>query len=299
MMWTLRRWIQSAATVLSNAYVLFPFTRNIYQGKLKSLCAPGLNCYSCPAATGACPIGALQTSFGNIRPSFRAGNFHVGLYVLGFLGITGSLVGRMPCAWVCPFGFLQEVIHKTPSRKIEIPHWMTYMKYGFLALFVILLPLFAVDGLGYGITWFCKYVCPAGTLEAGIPMLLIQPPLREIAGWLYVHKLAILVAFLVLMVFIRRPFCRTVCPLGAIYSLFNKVSVFRMVHHPDNCVLCKECYKGCPMGVRFYEGANQPDCIRCLKCMQESCKFGAISYEIAGLPLPEKGGDEEAAADQT
>ncbi len=287
MMWSLRRWIQSAATLLSNAYVLFPFTRNIYQGKLKSVCAPGLNCYSCPAATGACPIGSLQTIFANVRPSFKAGNFNIGLYVLGMLGITGSLVGRMPCAWLCPFGFLQELIHKIPSRKIEIPHWMIYIKYGFLALFVIILPLIVVDGLGYGMTWFCKYVCPAGTLEAGIPLLILQPQLRELAGWLYVNKIVILALFLVLMIFIRRPFCRTVCPLGAIYSFFNKVSVFRMVHHPDKCVLCKECYNGCPMGVRFYEGANQPDCIRCLKCMQESCKFDAISYEIAGLPVKE------------
>ncbi len=284
MMWVLRRWIQAAATVLSNAYLLFPFTRNIYQGKLKSMCVPGLNCYSCPAATGACPLGSLQTVLATVRPSFKAGNMHIGLYVLGILGITGSLVGRMPCAWVCPFGLLQEMIHKIPSRKIEIPHWMIYIKYGFLALFVILLPLLVVDGLGYGIPWFCKYVCPAGTLEAGIPMLFLQPQLRELAGWLYVHKIAILFVFLALMVFIRRPFCRTVCPLGAIYSFFNKASVFRMVHHPDRCVLCKECYRHCPMCVRFYEGANQPDCIRCLKCMQESCKFGAISYEIAGLP---------------
>jgi polyferredoxin len=219
-----------------------------------------------------------------VRPSVKAGNGHIGLYVLGILGIIGSLVGRMPCAWLCPFGLLQELIHKIPSRKIEIPRWMIYIKYAFLALFVIALPLLAIDGLGYGITWFCKYVCPAGTLEAGIPMLILQPQLRELVGWLYASKVGILLIFLALMVFIRRPFCRIVCPLGAIYSLFNKVSVFRMVHHPDKCVLCKECYNHCPMGVRFYEGANQPDCIRCLKCMQESCKFGAISYEIAGLP---------------
>lgn len=284
MMFVLRRWIQAAATALSNAYLLFPFTRNIYQGRLKSVCVPGLNCYSCPAATGACPLGSLQTMLATVRPSVKAGNGHIGLYVLGILGIIGSLVGRMPCAWLCPFGLLQELIHKIPSRKIEIPRWMIYIKYAFLALFVIALPLLAIDGLGYGITWFCKYICPAGTLEAGIPMLILQPQLRELVGWLYASKVLILLIFLALMIFIRRPFCRIVCPLGAIYSLFNKVSVFRMVHHPDTCVLCKECYNHCPMGVRFYEGANQPDCIRCLKCMQESCKFGAISYEIAGLP---------------
>ena len=283
-MFVLRRWIQTAATALSNAYLLFPFTRNIYQGKLKSVCVPGLNCYSCPAATGACPLGSLQTMLATVRPSVKAGNGHIGLYVLGILGVIGSLVGRMPCAWLCPFGLLQELIHKIPSRKIEIPRWMIYIKYAFLALFVIALPLLAIDGLGYGITWFCKYVCPAGTLEAGLPMLILQPQLRELVGWLYASKVGILLILLALMIFIRRPFCRIVCPLGAIYSLFNKVSVFRMVHHPDTCVLCKECYNHCPMGVRFYEGANQPDCIRCLKCMQESCKFGAISYEIAGLP---------------
>ncbi len=292
-MWGLRHWLQSAATALSNAYLLFPFTRNIYQGKLKSICVPGLNCYSCPAATGACPLGSLQTIFASIRPALKSGTVHAGFYILGMLGITGSLVGRMPCAWVCPFGFLQEMLHKIPSREIEIPRWMTYIKYVFLVFFVILLPLMVIDEFGYGITWFCKYVCPAGTLEAGIPMLILQPQLRELAGWLYVNKIIVLVLFLAIVVFIRRPFCRIVCPLGAIYSLFNKVSIFRMVHHPDKCVLCKECYMGCPMGVKFYEGANQPDCIRCLKCMQESCKYGAISYEVAGLPLIKKRAEEK------
>jgi ferredoxin-type protein NapH len=81
------------------------------------------------------------------------------------------------------------------------------------------------------------------------------------------------------------------CPLGAIYSLFNRVSVFRMVHDPDKCVLCKECYRQCPMGVRFYEGANQVDCIRCMKCYQEACQYGAISYEITGISQPSVGAE--------
>jgi ferredoxin-type protein NapH len=279
----LRRWIQGIATITSNAYLLFPFTKNIYQGKLKSLCTPGLNCYSCPAASGACPLGAIQNFLASFRANLALGRFQIGLYVIGFLGIIGSLVGRMPCAWVCPFGLLQELLHKIPSRKLEIPKVLIYLKYVFLALFVVILPLAVTDAFGYGITWFCKFVCPAGTLEAGIPMMFLQPDLRSLIGILYMNKVLILIIFIILMIPIRRPFCRTVCPLGAIYSVFNKVSIFRMVHHPDKCVLCKQCYADCPMGVKFYEGANQVDCIRCLKCMQESCKFGAISYEIAGI----------------
>jgi len=282
-MGSLRRWIQTVATFLSNAYWLFPFNRNIYQGNLKSICVPGLNCYSCPAATGACPLGSLQHFMAGLRAGLKTGQHHFGVYVIGFLGLTGSLVGRMPCAWVCPFGFFQELMNKISSRKFDIPKYVTYTKYLFLGLFIFILPFWVVDEFGYGITWFCKFVCPAGTLEAGIPMLLLKPELKGLVGLLFYNKLAILIIFLGWMVVSRRPFCRVVCPLGAIYSLFNKHSVFRMIHDADKCTRCKSCYQNCPMGVKIYEGANQLDCIRCLKCMQESCKFDAISYELAGV----------------
>lgn len=281
----LRRWIQIVATVLSNACWMFPDTKGIYQGPLKSMCVPGLNCYSCPAATGACPLGSLQGMIAGLRPAVKAGNYHFGAYIIGALGLTGSLVGRMPCGWVCPFGLLQELIFKIPSRKFKIPKFLTYFKYLFLALFIFILPGLIVDDYGYGITWFCKFICPAGTLEAGIPMLILKPELREIIGMLFYSKMTILIIFVMWMVISSRPFCRVVCPLGAIYSLFNKHSVFRMIHDPEKCTHCQECYNNCPMGIKFYEGPNQYDCIRCLKCLNESCRFGAISYEFAGMPV--------------
>lgn len=278
----IRKWIQVIATFLSNSYLLFPFTRNIYKGTLKSFCTPGLNCYSCPAATGACPVGALQNFMATLRPGLQAGYQHLGLYVIGALGLLGSLAGRMPCGWLCPFGFLQELIYKIPSGKFAVPKALSYFKYLVLILFVFLLPFFITDEYGYGITWFCKFICPAGTLEAGIPMLFLKPELRSLIGILFYNKLFILCLFLVWMVFSSRPFCRTACPLGAIYSLFNKQSIFRMIHDPEKCTRCRACHKNCPMGVKFYESHNDTDCIRCLKCMNESCKFGAISYQIAG-----------------
>ena len=297
-MLVLRRWIQILATVASNSYLKFPLTRGIYQGNLKGVCVPGLNCYSCPAATGACALGSLQNFMATLRPALDAGHFRIGLYVVGTLGIIGSLVGRMPCGWLCPFGFLQELIHKIPSRKLEIPKFLTYTKYLLLGLFIFILPLLVIDGFGYGMTWFCKFVCPAGTLEAGIPLTLLQPELRTLIGLLFYNKLAIMAVFLVWMVLSRRPFCRVACPLGAIYSLFNRFSAFRMTHDPEKCTLCKSCYRDCPMGVRFYEDANHYDCIRCLKCYQESCRFGAISYEVAGVPFL-KGVNKKPEADVT
>ncbi|ACV69069.1 4Fe-4S binding protein [Desulfohalobium retbaense] len=281
----LRRIIQTVAVFLTNAYWLFPFSGSgIYTGRFKAVCAPGLNCWSCPAATTACPIGALQNSLATVRFNLGAGNYHFGLYVLGWLGLIGTAVGRMPCGWVCPFGFFQELVHKIPSRKFGIPRVLTWLKYPILALFVVLLPLFVVDSFGFGQTWFCKYICPAGTLEAGLPAMGLQSQLRPMVGWLFAHKVTLLLGFLVWMVFASRPFCRVACPLGALYSLFNKVSFFRMRWDEDACVHCQKCYQVCPMGVKFWENANHYDCIRCLRCYYEGCQFGAISYEWVGLP---------------
>lgn len=280
----LRRAIQTLATLLTNAYWLFPFGGPLlYAGRLKAVCAPGLNCWSCPAATAACPIGAIQNFMAGMRLNLEAGNRFFGLYVIGFLGMIGSLAGRMPCGWLCPFGFFQELVHKIPGPKFQIPRALTYLKFVLLILFVFLLPLFAVDEFGFGETWFCKYVCPAGTLEAGLPMLGLKPELSRLITWVFYNKLIILGVFLGLMVFVSRPFCRIACPLGAIYALFNRSSVFRMTWDENSCTHCQTCFHDCPMGVKFYENPNDLECIRCLKCVK-SCKFGAISYDMAGSP---------------
>ena len=282
----LRRLVQVASIFLTNSSFGFLLTRKIYQGPLKSFCVPGLNCYSCPAATFACPIGSLQFLLAGIRPSLVSARYHTGAFIIGFLGSIGMLAGRFPCGWLCPFGFFQEVLYKIRSPKISLPKFLGYGKYLFLGLFVVLLPLTVLDAFGYGSTWFCKYVCPAGTLEAGIPMLLLDPTLRKLVGVLFYNKLAILIILTILMILSRRPFCRTICPLGAIYSFFNKISIVRMKFVAENCVRCNQCYRDCPMELKFYEGANQLNCIRCFKCYTVSCRFRAIRIEIVGLEHP-------------
>jgi len=282
----LRRIIQVAAALLTNSSFGFIFTRRIYQGSLKSFCVPGLNCYSCPAAAFACPIGSLQFILAGIRPSIARAKYHVGVMILGFLGAIGMIAGRFPCGWLCPFGFFQELLYKIKTPKIRLPKFLNYGKYVFLGLFVILLPLTVLDAFGYGSTWFCKFVCPAGTLEAGIPMLLLDPSLRNLVGILFYHKLVILIIITVFTILSRRPFCRTVCPLGAIYSFFNKISIVQMKFIEENCVRCNQCYRDCPMALKFYEGANQLNCIRCFTCYIDSCHYGAIEINVTGITLP-------------
>jgi len=280
----IRKWVQTIFAILVNGSWSFPFTRMIYQGPLKVICSPGLNCYSCPASTTYCPMGALQHLLGGARMAVVSGQYYLGLYVIGTMGVIGGFVGRMVCGWACPFGLVQELLHKIPSPKFGVPRWMRYIKFAVLLFMVCLLPLLVVDQMGIGSPWFCKYLCPAGTLEAGLPLLLMQPSLRQTVGWLFFNKLIFLVIFLVWSVMASRPFCRTTCPLGAFYALFNKVKVVKLGFDLERCTNCQACHKVCPMGVRFNESPEDTECISCLACSR-ACKFGAINLEVAGLPF--------------
>ncbi|MCG8683803.1 MAG: 4Fe-4S binding protein [Desulfobacterales bacterium] len=284
---SLRKWVQFLCFFLTNGYWNFPFTQSIYKGPLKVICSPGLNCYSCPAATTYCPIGSLQQLLGGIRLALETGHFYIGFYVIGTMGLIGASVGRLICAWICPFGLLQELLHKIPSTKFDIWPVLKYAKYLLLAFLVVLLPLFAIDSFGNGEPWFCKYFCPAGTLEAGIPMILLQPDLQDKLGGLFLLKISILVFFLIWSVIASRPFCRTACPLGAFYGLFSKVKLVKLAVDQKRCTDCEACHAVCPMGVKVNESVNDTECITCLACTK-ACHLNAVSIEIGGVSISGK-----------
>jgi len=282
---TIRKWVQLLMGFIMNGSWTFPFTRTIYQGPLKVICAPGLNCYSCPASTTYCPMGSLQQLLGGLRFALENSQYYFGLSVIGSIGVLGGMFGRMICGWACPFGFFQELLHKIPSRKFAIPRLLNRGKFVILAVFVIILPLTLMDETGIGSPWFCKLICPAGTLEAGIPLLLLQPNLRNSIGLLFLNKFVLMTIFIIWAVFASRPFCRTACPLGAFYALFAKVRLVRLQLDRHKCTNCHACHHVCPMGVKFNENPDDPECITCLACMNKACQFEAIHLEIAGLPL--------------
>ncbi|MEF3168048.1 MAG: 4Fe-4S binding protein [Deltaproteobacteria bacterium] len=276
-----RRRIQLLSLLLANSYWLFPWKDRIFQGWTKRICFPGLNCYSCPAAAFSCPLGGLQNAIAGIRPAFAVHQFHFGAYVLGTIGIFGSLMGRIPCGWFCPFGYLQEWLYRIPIRKFSLPRIFRWGPYLFLLFFVVLLPLFWVDEMGFGSTWFCKFVCPAGTLGAGLPLLAMETGLRRLVGTLFFSKLAVLLAILTGCVVTNRFFCRTICPLGALFGLFNRVSLLRLRFDSDRCVQCSACKRICPVGVSFFDrtdSINTGACIRCMRCYS-ICPAGAVSVE--------------------
>lgn len=273
---------------LTNSYLAGFARGKIYQGKLKNLCVPGLNCYSCPGALGSCPIGALQAVIGSW-------NFKFAFYVAGFLMFVGGLIGRFICGWLCPFGLIQDLLHKIPfPKKIKTfrgDRVLRWLKYAILVVFVILLPLILVDVLGQGAPWFCKLLCPAGTLEGGIPLVLLNESMRSAIGWLYAWKNCILLALIVLSLMIYRPFCKYLCPLGAIYAVFNPISMFRYRVDESRCVHCGKCAKVCKMQVNPVENANSAECIRCGLCKQV-CPTDAISSGF-GIKCRASGNNQE------
>lgn len=272
----IRHSVQALWALATNAYFKGFAEGKIYTGNLKKLCVPGLNCYSCPGALGSCPIGAMQSVIGSIRYSFS-------LYVLGFISLVGVLFGRLICGWLCPFGLIQDLLNKIPFLKItvnkRINNALKYLKYAILIIFVFLLPFIFQDELGISDPYFCKYICPAGTLEGGVPLVLFNESLRSGLGFLFVWKLSILILTIIFSVMIFRPFCRYLCPLGAFYSLFNGISFYKLKVDKDKCTNCNVCTKNCKMNIEVYKTPNSTECIRCKDCVG-ACPQGAISKEL-------------------
>ena len=304
-LWERRPWVQIASLVLLNSY----FTQNV----TRAVPCLALNCYACPLAAMACPIGSIQHFVGLRQVPF---------YVLGVIGLAGALGGRFACGWFCPFGWLQELIYKLPVPKWAVrprrqASWwillIVSIPYGagvwaiqhFTAPAVLPLALYLVAGFGlYALLgasrllaviglvtllpflwlepWFCK-LCPAGMLEGGIPQVVIEPALRGLVGPLYWLKAFLLVLFLVWMAVTRRPFCRWICPLGALWSPFNRWSTLQMAVDTDTCIRCNRCQQVCPVDIRIYEGASDGACVRCMQCVNE-CPVSCIKVEtLLGL----------------
>ena len=289
-----RRWmIQTLSALATNAYIPGFFSKplSIYTGQLKNACVPGLNCYSCPGAVGACPIGGLQAVAGGYKHDFS-------FYVIGTMMVFGLFLGRVICGFLCLFGFIQDLLYKIPTPKIKVPHKadrvLRYLKYLILIL-VILLPVVLITRtiqtpaatFKLSDPYFCKWLCPAGTLEGGIPLVSSDQHLQQTVGFLFYWKLSLLGIILLASVFIHRPFCKYLCPLGAFYGLFSKVSLWRMVLDQDKCINCGKCERACPMNVAVRKDINVPECIRCGRC-KKVCPTSAIRtvYGFRERPAP-------------
>lgn len=285
-----RRLIQLYAALLTNANLKGFANGKIYQGDAKSVCVPGLNCYSCPGAAAACPLGALQNALSN---SGKTAPY----YIFGILLLYGLLFGRFICGFLCPFGLIQDLLYKikTPKlRKNRVTKVLSWLKYVILAVFVVGLPLvYALQSTSLPLPAFCKYICPSGTLLGAVGLLSNAANASKLAmlGSLFSWKFCLLVVIVAACVFCYRSFCRFLCPLGAIYGLFNKISLLGMKLDRPKCVDCGKCVGACKMDIRH---VGDHECISCGDCVSV-CPTGAISRKGPKILLApnEVGGSTE------
>ena len=267
--------IQGMFAIITNSYLVGFFTGTIYSGDLKAACLPGLNCYSCPGALGSCPIGALQVFTGSRGAAFP-------LYIVGFLTVIGAFFGRFVCGFLCPFGLFQDLLYKVPFLKkigtLPGDRLLKYLPYGILVIFVIIMPIFAVDATGLGSPAFCKIICPSGTLGAGIPLVLTNESIVSAIGLQYWWKITLLTFFVILSVIAYRPFCRYICPLGAVYGLFNPIAFLGFEIDKSTCTECGVCKNICKWNIDVNKSPNSWECIRCGKCIT-GCSNNAIVYK--------------------
>ena len=289
-----RRLVQLYSALLYNAHLKGFISGQIYQGQAKYACVPGLNCYSCPGAVGACPLGAVQNALAS------AGH-RAGWYVLGILLLYGVILGRTVCGWLCPLGLAQELLHKIPVPKIRKSRGtriLSWLKYVILAVFVVALPLWYGLREDLPLPAFCKYICPAGTAEGAVGLLAnpANASFLSMLGLIFTRKFVIMLVIGLACVFCYRSFCRFLCPLGAIYGLFNRFNIIGVQVDDARCTRCGACVRACGMDVRR---VGDHECIHCGKCMAV-CHPGAISIKAGTITLkaPEIGcaGDKPEAS---
>lgn len=255
-----RIWWQIAGAVLVN----FPFIGHLTFAWCP---APVLNCYACPLAQAACPIGSLQhfLVIGSIP-----------FFVAGAIALCGALAGRFYCSHLCPFGFFQDLLARIPLRKLRLPVWTGYVKYVSLVALVLIIPPIVKE------PFFCT-LCPAGSLEAGIPivtrawlekqtgavsLLGSSFGILGLVGWWFWFKIGLLAVMVGAALIVRRPFCRMFCPLGALFGLCNRVSLFV---HPPKAGGRKTRFnlRDCPVSIIRPEHVNSHHCIKCRECYRK------------------------------
>jgi NAD-dependent dihydropyrimidine dehydrogenase PreA subunit len=196
-------------------------------------------------------------------------------FLLGWLGNPafhiGPLSGPGLGIGLAVAALLLVVILDIVAR-VSLPS--NFLKFGVLLLVAGVASYFTAE------PWFCK-LCPQGTFGAGIPLVLWDPvnALRGLVGWLYWVKVGLLLFFIIASIAIKRPFCRIICPIGAVYAPFNKGSLMHLTLDQSTCIQCGVCRKVCPMDIDPQQSQNQLECIRCGECVS-NCPKSCLKFKL-------------------
>jgi polyferredoxin/uncharacterized protein with FMN-binding domain len=184
------------------------------------------------------------------------------------------LFGRFFCGWFCAFGSFNEFIYNV-SRRIfkvdfrinkKVDKYLKFVKYGILLFGLVFL-------------WNSK-----STFFSSLSPWEAFAQLKEFPGMLSTYAVSFIVLLLVMTgsVFIERFFCRYLCPLGAVFTIVSKLSVFKIYKPTEKCGNCSICTSKCSMGIELgrMEKVKSGECIYCLKCI-DACSRKNPQIRIA------------------
>jgi polyferredoxin len=183
-----------------------------------------------------CPIGAIQ----NVTQGAFDSSYYLPFSVIAFfiLPLAFALVfGRVFCACVCWLGAMQDLVLLKP---LTLPMWLQKSLRIVPFLYLGASVLFAATGALYII---CRY-------DPFVPFFRFTGPVvMFVAGGLV----------LLASMFVGRPYCRFLCPMGALLSIVSRFSWKGVTITPDHCINCGGCRNACPFGAIQPSDAGQED----------------------------------------
>ncbi len=211
-----------------------------------------------------CPFGGVVSIYQFIMEGSYVHRIHDSSFVLMILVfILTILFGAVFCGWVCPLGSVQEWIGKI-GKKIfgkrynhfvpaKVDKILRYLRYAMLI-----------------------WVLYATISSAQLAFKSIDPYYALFKFWtgeVAISALVILALVLLVSLFIERPWCKYLCPFGAVLGLISKFSIFSIKRDSKSCIDCKNCDRSCPMNIEIssQNSIHHTNCIGCLKCTSENC----------------------------
>lgn len=262
---------------------------------------PTFSCAFVEGNGGACFLISLQHQLARPLPAFLGSAGIKLLTTIGIVALLAIVLNKAWCGWICPFGFMQDLITKLRNAldfdlsRLSWAAGRRYrpVKYILLAL-LILLPL-AIGNLGLSRDFtapFCQ-LCPARPL---MPLLVgdlteFHIDFSSLPGLILTTAAIVLVGLFFTAAFVKRRFLCSYCPMLAFLSLFDKIGLVSLKKDGQRCTRCGNCYRACPMEIREIETEKQKtnlvtqDCILCLRCIESCPESKALKATFAGLPI--------------
>ena len=262
---------------------------------------PTFSCAYVDGHGGGCFLVGLQHQLARPLEAFWGDRGIRLLTLLGIAALWAIVINKAWCGWVCPFGFLQDLMTKLRNLlNIDLSRlsWIAGKRYRsvkfiFLAL-LVLIPL-AIGNLGLSRDWtapFCK-MCPARPL---LPLFTgdfseFHIDFSSTPAMILTTIAIVLVGLFFTSSFVKRRFLCSYCPMLAFLSLFDKVGLLSLKKDSQRCTRCGNCYRACPMEIRAIEEEKvktnlvTQDCILCLRCVESCPENQALTATFCGVPI--------------